>query len=130
MLEVVFRTFIGEESDLAIIASTLAIAGLFEPLRRRIHAFIDRRFYRSKYDARKTLETFSAQLRDETDLDSLSGDLVGVVKETMQPSASTIISCLICGDSSRIHRGFIAAWFHAMEEDLPLGVESSGCAWP
>ena len=68
------------------VATTLAIAALFNPLRHRIQSFIDRRFYRSKYDARRTLETFSTTLRDETDLDTLSGTLVGVVRETMQPA--------------------------------------------
>ena len=81
-----FRALSGERSQLAIVVSTLVIAALFNPLRRRIQGIIDRSFYRRKYDARRTLVDFSAQLRDETDLNALSEDLVKVVRETMQPA--------------------------------------------
>jgi hypothetical protein len=84
VLQGVFVALTGEKSTLAIVASTLLIAALFTPMRRRIQAFIDRRFYRRKYDARKTLEVFSTKLKNETDLEALNNDLVEVVRETMQ----------------------------------------------
>ena len=86
--QAIFRALAGQQlqTQFAVVVSTLLIAALFNPLRRSIQSFIDRRFYRSKYDARKALEAYSDTLRNETDLESLNNELIGVVKETMQPA--------------------------------------------
>ncbi len=88
LLQSLFRLLTGQSSDLAIIASTLGIAALFQPLRRRIHDAIDRRFYRRTYDATQVLAAFGANLRDEVDLDHLTAVLLAVVDETIQPARS------------------------------------------
>jgi hypothetical protein len=85
-LQRLLSPIVGESNQLATVASTLAIAALFNPLRHRVQAFVDLRFYRKRYDARKTLETFALKLRNETDLDALNSDLLEVIRETMQPA--------------------------------------------
>jgi hypothetical protein len=89
-LQLLLSPVVGESNQLAVVASTLLIAALFGPLRRRVQSFIDRRFYRSTYDARKTLEAFSARLREKTDLDSLDAELLAVVRGTVQPEHASL----------------------------------------
>jgi hypothetical protein len=85
-LQYAFRSFSGGDSQLAVVASTLTMAALSSPLRRRLQGFVDRRFYRRKYDAARTLEAFSGRLREETRLDALRGEVARVITETVQPA--------------------------------------------
>jgi hypothetical protein len=82
-----FRAATGQSSDLAIVVSTLLIAALFTPMRRRVQDIIDRRLYRRKYDVEKTLADFQKNLREDVDMETLKANLVGVVNDTMQPSS-------------------------------------------
>jgi hypothetical protein len=86
LIQTIFRSLTGTSSQIAIVLSTLAIAALFNPLRTRIQAFIDRRFYRRKYDAQQVLADFAQTARDEVDMEALQTELLRVVQETMEPT--------------------------------------------
>ncbi len=90
LLQAFFSAISGQQSAISIVLSTLAIAALFNPLRRRVQDFIDRRFYRNKYNAEQALAIFADKARNETDLEQLSNDLVTVVQETIQPESATL----------------------------------------
>ncbi|MFN2222152.1 MAG: hypothetical protein ACK2UH_06345, partial [Candidatus Promineifilaceae bacterium] len=90
VLQNIFEAVSGEQSAISIVVSTLVIAALFAPLRRRVQDFIDRRFYRRRYDAEKTLSAFAQFVRDETDLEALRAELLRVTQETMQPEQVSI----------------------------------------
>jgi hypothetical protein len=100
-LQRLLSPLVGDSSQLAVVASTLGIAALFSPLRRRIQVTIDRRFYRRKYDAKRTLEAFSAKLRDETDLESLRLEVLAVVQDTVQPEKASLWLKNPSGNGSR-----------------------------
>lgn len=89
-LQALFRALVGQQSDLAIAVATLAVAALFNPWRHRLQSFIDRRFYRRRYDARRTLTAFNSTLRDDVSLDSLGSSIVGVVEQTLQPASVSL----------------------------------------
>ena len=103
----------GEKSTLAVVATTFVIAVLFNPLRRRIQSFIDSRFYRRKYDARKTLEAFSSKLREKSDLEALNNEPVGVVREKMQPAHGSL---WLSPDTPRKAGGWTSRLTHFGEE--------------
>jgi hypothetical protein len=81
---------VGRGSSLVVAAATLAVAALFQPLRRRVQAVVDRRFNRRRYDAARTVEGFATRLRDQVDLDALHGELLAVVDQTMQPTRASL----------------------------------------
>lgn len=89
-LEALFRALTGQHSNLAVAIATLVVAALFSPWRSRVQAFIDRRFYRQRFDAARTLRAFSDRLRDEIDIDQLAGDLTGVLQETVEPASISL----------------------------------------
>jgi hypothetical protein len=103
---------LGRRSSLAVAVATLAVAGAFQPARRRVQRVVDRRFNRRRYDATRTIQRFSARLRQQTDLDTLTAELFGVVEQTMQP---TSVSLWLRPSSSTsqdqgMTDGFRAAW--------------------